>query len=140
MTQVIVVDDSPSMRQLMRHAFEAAGWRVSEAADGADGFDALLLSTEPLVVLFDYQMPTLDGFAMLTLVATDAAMVARHAFILMTSQERVLPTPFVELLTRLNIPLLRKPFAPSAAVEMARHAAQRLPASGSGTDRGAALA
>ena len=140
MTHMLVVDDSPSMRQLMRRTFEAVGWRVSEAGDGADGFDALLLSLEPLVVLFDYQMPTLDGFAMLSLVAGEADMLARHAFILMTSQERALPAPFVELLARLDVPLLRKPFAPSAAVEMARRAAQRLQASGSDAERGEALA
>ena len=58
MTQVLVIDDSPTVRLTLRKWLEAAGYPVTEAADGMEGFALLRASKEPLVVLLDYQMPS----------------------------------------------------------------------------------
>lgn len=137
MNQVLVIDDSVVQRQMMRQALEARGYMVLEAADGAEGFDALLRNPQPLVVLFDYQMPVMDGFALLQMVAGDATILARHAFILATAcEESQLPVLFLQLLTRLATPVLLKPVPVDLLQETVRIAAARLPAAADALDRG----
>jgi two-component system chemotaxis sensor kinase CheA len=58
---VLVVDDSVTTRTMERNLFEAAGYRVSVAADGLDGWN--LLQTERVdVVVSDIDMPRMNGF------------------------------------------------------------------------------
>lgn len=59
---VLVVDDEPANRELMRDLLEARGFTVREAGDG---YAALaILEREPLpdVILMDVMMPGMDGF------------------------------------------------------------------------------
>jgi diguanylate cyclase (GGDEF)-like protein len=60
-TRVLIVDDDPSIRFLMREALKNGGFEVAEADNGADGL-ALFRSFRPDVVLLDIQMPHLDGY------------------------------------------------------------------------------
>ena len=61
---VLVVDDEPSIREVVRRYLEADGFAVVEAADGED---ALLLFHErtPDVVVLDVALPVLDGIEVL---------------------------------------------------------------------------
>jgi len=59
--RVLVVDDDPTMRLLVREALEPHGLEVEEAPDGASAL-ALFRASEPNLVLLDVQMPGLDGF------------------------------------------------------------------------------
>ena len=63
MQRVIVVDDSPEIRSVLRTVLELEGYEVVEAADGAEGL-ALPLRRED-VVLLDVMMPNLDGYGVL---------------------------------------------------------------------------
>jgi putative two-component system response regulator len=58
---VLVVDDDPQVRAFFRRLLNAAGYLVSEAADGAAALQAIG-SLSPDVVLLDVNMPELDGF------------------------------------------------------------------------------
>jgi DNA-binding NarL/FixJ family response regulator len=59
--RVLVVDDYPPMRRVMRGVLEDAGIQVvGEAADGLDGV-AQAEAVRPDVVLMDWRMPRLDG-------------------------------------------------------------------------------
>ncbi|WP_052736531.1 hybrid sensor histidine kinase/response regulator [Aquincola tertiaricarbonis] len=59
--QVLVVDDGPENRQLVRLVLEAAGLQVVEAADGQQALD--VLAAQPVdLVLMDVQMPVMDGY------------------------------------------------------------------------------
>ena len=60
MTTILVVDDEPSIVELVRFTLEDADVRVVEASDGAE---ALILARriKPDLVLLDVQMPRLDG-------------------------------------------------------------------------------
>lgn len=59
--QVLAIDDSRTMRNLLHATLGAAGFRVDLAEDGEDGlrrFDG----SDPDVVITDINMPRLDGF------------------------------------------------------------------------------
>ena len=64
MKTVLVVDDDPSMRALIRLYLEGAGYGVIEAADGRRAMQALGGEDVDLVVL-DIFMPEMDGLEVL---------------------------------------------------------------------------
>lgn len=57
---ILVVDDDPHIREVLRFALEKAGFRVHEASNGAEAvqrFDEL----RPALVVLDILMPEMDG-------------------------------------------------------------------------------
>ncbi len=61
---VLVVDDEPPIRRLLRTSFAAQGYQVTEAGDGDAALEALAGDTMDLVVL-DLGLPGKDGFAVI---------------------------------------------------------------------------
>jgi two-component system KDP operon response regulator KdpE len=57
---ILVVDDEPPIRRLLRTSLATQGFAVVEAADGRDGL-AILASDPPEVVLLDLGLPDIDG-------------------------------------------------------------------------------
>jgi len=60
MKTVLTVDDSPSVRQMVKIALSAAGYGVVEAGDGALGLAAAKANAVQLVVT-DLNMPNMNG-------------------------------------------------------------------------------
>ncbi len=60
MKKILAVDDSPSMRQLVKLTLGGAGYEVMEAGDGAEGLSKARTTPVDLVVT-DLNMPVLDG-------------------------------------------------------------------------------
>lgn len=58
---VLVVDDEPGLRHLLRLILERGGYRVFEAADGRGALEALISDTDLRVVLCDIRMPRMGG-------------------------------------------------------------------------------
>ncbi len=58
--KVIVTDDDPDMRGMLRHIFESEGWKVLEAADGFESVDTCQRESCDLLVL-DHMMPGKSG-------------------------------------------------------------------------------
>jgi two-component system chemotaxis response regulator CheY len=58
--KILAVDDSPSMRQLVKLTLGGAGYEVMEAGDGAEGLSKARTTPVDLVVT-DLNMPVLDG-------------------------------------------------------------------------------
>jgi two-component system KDP operon response regulator KdpE len=59
-TRVLVVDDEPQMRRLLRTSLEARGYAVSLASDGAGALQRAA-AEQPDIVLLDLGLPDLDG-------------------------------------------------------------------------------
>src|SRR3989440_10812936 len=59
--QVLVVEDEPSIRQMVRRVLEKEGWTVREAENGKAGLQAVAES-KPSVILLDLMMPVMNGF------------------------------------------------------------------------------
>jgi signal transduction histidine kinase/CheY-like chemotaxis protein len=58
---VLVVEDDPDTREVVRRTLEKENWQVLEAEDGKIGL-AKLEETIPEVILLDLMMPEMDGF------------------------------------------------------------------------------
>ncbi len=61
MSRILVVDDDPSLRTLMRVVFEVAGYEVTEAGHGKAALDLLLGPELPDVIVTDLMMPVMNG-------------------------------------------------------------------------------
>ncbi len=85
MIRVVLVDDSPSVRAVLRRFFARTPDLevVGEAEDGEKAVEAVL-AAEPHVIVMDLQMPVMDGYA-----AIERIMAIR-------------PTPVVVLSSRAN--------------------------------------
>ena len=64
MISVLAIDDSRTMRELLRHALEGAGMEVTTADDGVLGVQAFRESRFDAVIT-DINMPNLDGFGVI---------------------------------------------------------------------------
>ena len=60
--RIVVVDDDPVLRAILRGYLEDAGFRVTEAADGVSLMDALP-RLDPALMLLDVKLPGANGFA-----------------------------------------------------------------------------
>ncbi len=60
MTDVLVVDDDPRLREVVRYALSREGYAVREASDGLAAL-AEVQRDEPALVVLDVLMPELDG-------------------------------------------------------------------------------
>lgn len=59
--RILAVDDSRTMRDMLRLALSEAGFEVHLAEDGIQGLEVLATSN-PQVIITDINMPRLDGF------------------------------------------------------------------------------
>lgn len=62
--RILVVEDDPDLRQILRLQLTSQGFAVVEAADGAAGF-AAVQRERPACVILDLMMPVVDGFGFL---------------------------------------------------------------------------
>ena len=128
MTTVLVADDDPVIRHAVRDILEDEGYSVLTAQNGSEALHLLRSTPPPLVVLLDLQMPHLDGAEVLRVVAANKKLATRNHFILMTAHTRSLPLGLANLLFRLHILLLPKPFDVDQVVTLVADAARMLPA------------
>jgi two-component system cell cycle response regulator len=71
--KVLTVDDSKTVRIIVRKAFKAFDCEILEAANGVEGL-ALAAKESPDLILLDVTMPVMDGVEMLTKLKSDSAL------------------------------------------------------------------
>jgi CheY-like chemotaxis protein/DNA-directed RNA polymerase subunit RPC12/RpoP len=64
---ILLVDDDPSIRDLLSMRLEEAGFEVQQAEDGIDGL-AKLRDELPQVIISDLQMPRMSGLEFISVV------------------------------------------------------------------------
>jgi CheY-like chemotaxis protein len=86
---LLVVDDHPANRKLLRIAFEAEGHAVLEAGNGSEALE--ILRREPLdAIISDVVMPEMDGFRLCREIRKLVEAVAGIPFVLYTASH---PSP-----------------------------------------------
>ena len=86
---VLVVDDSATVRQQVRAALSQAGLQVDEAVDGADGAKKIKAGQFKCVVC-DVNMPIKNGIEMLEEVKSDAKFAPLPVIMLTTEGSKEL--------------------------------------------------
>ena len=70
---VLIVDDDPATRQVLRYLLEDEGFQVIEASDGEQAL-AIARQRKPSLVTLDVMMPDLTGWDVLRQLRSDAAL------------------------------------------------------------------
>ena len=106
---VLVAEDEPSLRALIRRLLVAAGYEVLEACNGAEALD-ICQSQRPDLVITDVCMPHFDGVSLIHHLSRQATA---PLFLVMSAQElpALLPPGAV---------FLPKPFTRDALLEHVR--------------------
>ncbi|MBI5522970.1 MAG: response regulator [Desulfarculus sp.] len=86
--RVLIVDDSASMRAVVKKTLSAAGYAVETCLEAQNGAEALeILHREPVdVVLSDLHMPEMDGLELLRTLQKEGKVPP--CFILVTTEGR----------------------------------------------------
>lgn len=84
MTELLLIEDDPTLLELIATALEFEGFRVHRAAGGAAGLE-LARTVRPALILCDVMMPGMDGYAVLAAVRSDAR-IAAVPFIFLTAR------------------------------------------------------
>ena len=125
---VLIVDDDDDVRAMYELVLADAGYRVQAVADGRMALERLRASTAGLVVMLDLMMPGMDGRQVLEAVALDERLATRHTYLLLTAVDspHMLPQEFRELLAKIHVPVMGKPFPLTRLLRAVEQAAARL--------------
>jgi signal transduction histidine kinase/DNA-binding response OmpR family regulator len=70
---VLVVDDDPTVHDLLSATLSKEGYRILHARDGAEALE-ILRKTPPDIVTLDVMMPKIDGWSVLGIMKSDPAL------------------------------------------------------------------
>lgn len=62
MKTILVIDDEPAIRDLLKYNLEREGYHIIEASDGIEGIN-VALEQKPDIILLDIMLPKLDGLS-----------------------------------------------------------------------------
>jgi two-component system cell cycle response regulator DivK len=101
---ILIADDRPSSRELLRTVLERAGYDVIEAEDGEAAL-AQARSHLPNLILLDMQMPRLDGYGVLEQLRAEPRfaqlpVLALTASAMVGDREKILAAGFTEYLSK----------------------------------------
>jgi two-component system chemotaxis response regulator CheY len=85
--QALVVDDSSTMRRVLKSILVGAGFQVAEAKCGADALDFLKQNRADLA-LVDWNMPEMNGLELLGKVRADQSYAAMKIMMVTTESEQ----------------------------------------------------
>ena len=98
MTKVLVAEDNPVNRELLRELLENRGYAVVEACDGQEAL-RMVDETQPDILLLDIGMPVLDGYAVARRIRKNPALaqlplLAITAYAMQGDREKILHSGF----------------------------------------------
>ena len=108
---VLIVDDSTSMRSVIKKTLEISGFNIGEIFEAGNGREALDVLDKQWadIILTDIHMPDMDGFSFLKELQKDEVLSSTRVVVVTTDsrEERI------ELLMDMGVKaLIRKPFRP----------------------------
>jgi signal transduction histidine kinase/DNA-binding response OmpR family regulator len=106
---VLIIEDDPAVRELLRRAIESQGWTAAEATNGREGLERVT-DVNPDLILLDLLMPEMDGFEFMLEFRKDQAHEATPVIVItakdLTEEDRTLLTGSVtKVLTKAEFDL-----------------------------------
>lgn len=98
MINILVAEDNPVNRELVRELLETRGYNVIEACDG-EGALQMIAESPPDLVLLDLGMPVLDGFGAIRKIRAnprwaDLPVLAVTAYAMHGDRDRIIRSGF----------------------------------------------
>lgn len=98
MKTILIAEDNPINRELLRELLEIRGYMVAEACDGQEAL-AMVEQAPPDIVLLDIGMPLMDGFGVVRKLRENPRfislpIVAVTAYAMQGDREKILSSGF----------------------------------------------
>ena len=98
MSKVLIAEDNPVNRELLREVLECRGYEVVEACDGQQALQQVA-ECQPDILLLDLGMPVLDGYATIQQIRASPATVALPvlavtAYAMQSDRDKVMSSGF----------------------------------------------
>jgi CheY-like chemotaxis protein len=102
--RILIVDDAPSARDLVRAILGRSGYEIFEAEDGEEALESAT-RLQPDLVILDLQMPKLDGCSVASRLRTmplfeGTPILALSAAISQTEHEKLIQAGFSSFLAK----------------------------------------
>jgi len=81
--RVLIADDDPPTRMLLRAAISQWGYQIVEAADGEEAWKILQEKDMPQLLILDWLMPKLDGIGLCSRIKNE---MAKRPYIIFVTQ------------------------------------------------------
>jgi two-component system chemotaxis response regulator CheY len=113
---ILIVDDSPAMRRVVRRVVDLSGFDVGKYLEAGDGVQALAVLRSEWVdlIVTDINMPVMDGEQLLLAVRGDALLAQIPVLVVSTDQSSARIT---DMLAHGANGYISKPFMPAALSE-----------------------
>lgn len=102
--KILIVENSPTHRRLLRNMLKHYGYEVLEAADGREGV-SMAMAHLPDLILMDLQMPEMDGFRAGYILRSGPKtrhikIIALTSFAVKEDRERFMEAGFVDYIAK----------------------------------------
>ncbi len=84
----LIVDDSTTMRLILKAHLKKLGFEVTEAVNGRDALDRLKAMVTADLVMVDWNMPEMDGLDFVRAVRTEPAYASLPMMMVTTNTDR----------------------------------------------------
>jgi two-component system, OmpR family, KDP operon response regulator KdpE len=126
--RILVVDDDPQIRRIMRMALTGAGYEVDDARNGEEGLEKLR-EFRPDLVLLDINMPGMGGLAACKAIRSGASVAIIMLTVRNSEEDKI------DALDAGADDFVTKPFSTPELLARIRAALRRVPASSSSPGR-----
>jgi two-component system, cell cycle response regulator DivK len=104
MKKILIVEDDPASRELIREVLQAPELEIFEAEDGGEALRRIP-DIKPDLILLDVQLPVLDGYSLLNRIRQDPCLAslkvaALTAFAMDGDRDRALRAGFDAYITK----------------------------------------
>ncbi|MCI5144280.1 MAG: response regulator [Candidatus Electrothrix sp. AR3] len=120
---VLVVEDSPTTRKVIKMTLQGGGFRVIEAVDGVEALSKLN-DDRPDMVLLDIMLPKIDGYKLLSILKKNGE-TKDIPVVMLTSKNRIID----KVKGRLSAAsaYLTKPFKPAELINIVNSIIDKIP-------------
>ncbi len=107
---VVIADDDDDIRASLHYLLGNANYSILETTNGMQTLDYVNACDTPTIVLLDLTMPQMSGFEVMRCYAATHQVPHAVRFILLTARNPYFTDEDTQVLQKLQVPLVKKPF------------------------------